>query len=110
MVEKIKKLYKEWRGVAPLSAVRLTGDGSNRVYFRLSSQDDTVIGVVGTSADENRVFVTKLENFSLYINKRTPQTVAIAKSAVIIYFLFRTSEIISCLFKSEIFLSYMDGY
>lgn len=63
MVEKIKKLYKEWRGVAPLSAVRLTGDGSNRVYFRLSSEDDTVIGVVGTSAGENRVFVALADAF-----------------------------------------------
>ena len=57
MVQIIKNLYKEWAGTDPLSTVRLTGDGSNRVYYRLSSDKGSVIGAVGTSADENRAFV-----------------------------------------------------
>ena len=63
MVEKVKDLYKEWAGVALQSAVRLTGDGSNRVYYRLSSAEGSVIGAVGTSAEENRAFVALADAF-----------------------------------------------
>ena len=47
----------------PKSVVRLTGDGSNRVYYRLSSDCGTVIGVVGTSVEENRAFVALADAF-----------------------------------------------
>ena len=63
MVAKIKGLYKEWAGKAPLSTVRLTGDGSNRVYYRLSSDEGSVIGAVGTSAEENGAFVALADAF-----------------------------------------------
>ena len=59
MIDKLKNIYKEWAGAAPQSVVRLTGDGSNRVYYRLSSGEGTVIGVVGTSVEENRAFVAQ---------------------------------------------------
>ena len=48
----------------PVSTVRLTGDGSNRVYYRLSSDDGSVIGAVGTSAEENRAFVALADAFA----------------------------------------------
>lgn len=41
----------------PQSVVRLTGDGSNRVYYRLSANGSSVIGVAGTSVEENRAFI-----------------------------------------------------
>ncbi len=47
----------------PASTVRLTGDGSNRVYYRLSSDDGSVIGAVGISAEENRAFVALADAF-----------------------------------------------
>lgn len=64
MVQNLKNLYKEWAGVMPVSTVRLTGDGSNRVYYRLSSDDGSVIGAVGTSAEENRAFVALADAFA----------------------------------------------
>ena len=63
MVEKVKELYKEWAGVAPLSIVRLTGDGSNRVYYRVFSDAGSVVGAVGTSVEENRAFVALADAF-----------------------------------------------
>ena len=57
MTDVIKVLYKEKFGVAPQSVVRLTGDGSNRVYYRMSSCETSVIAAVGTSVEENRAFV-----------------------------------------------------
>lgn len=64
MLKKIKELYKGWAGTAPLSTVRLTGDGSNRVYYRLSSDEGSVIGAVGTSVEENRAFVALADAFA----------------------------------------------
>ena len=55
-MEKLKELYKDRFGCEPLSIVRLTGDGSNRVYYRMSGVVD-VIGAVGTSVEENRAFI-----------------------------------------------------
>ena len=55
-MERLKELYKEKFGSEPQSVVRLTGDGSNRVYYRMTGVAD-VIGVAGTSVEENRVFI-----------------------------------------------------
>ena len=60
----IKDLYKSAFGQSPQSIVRLTGDGSNRVYYRLSSGDSSMIGAVGTSSDENRAFVALARAFA----------------------------------------------
>ena len=55
-MEKLKNLYNNEFGSEPQSVVRLTGDGSNRVYYRMIGVAD-VIGVVGTSVEENRAFI-----------------------------------------------------
>ena len=55
-MEKLKNLYKREFGREPQSVVRLTGDGSNRVYYRMAGVAD-VMGAVGTSVEENRAFI-----------------------------------------------------
>ena len=58
-MERLSELYQLWRGNSPANVVKLAGEGSNRVYYRLSGSDDsTVIGVVGTSRDENHAFIS----------------------------------------------------
>lgn len=48
----------------PESAERLAGAGSNRQYYRFTAEDgSTVIGVVGTSRDENHAFVYLAQHF-----------------------------------------------
>ena len=59
------KLYKEWSGVEPAMAEQLPVAGSNRVYYRMTAQDgSTVVGVIGTSRDENHAFVYLCKHFT----------------------------------------------
>ena len=77
-MEKLIELYTEWHGSAPVSTERIAGAGSNREYYRLTDEDGrTVVGVVGTSRDENHAFVYLAEHFA----KRqlpVPQILAVA--------------------------------
>ena len=57
-MENLLKLYIKTFGKTPSDIQKLTGAGSNRQYYRLAgSATGDVIGVVGTSVDENRAFV-----------------------------------------------------
>ncbi len=57
-MKKIEELYQRYRGVAATSCRRLTAAGSHRVYYRLQEPDGgSVIGVQGTSVEENNAFV-----------------------------------------------------
>ncbi len=58
-------LYKEWAGREPAGVEKLPGAGSNRTYSRLTSIDGrTVIGVVGTSREENETFIYLAGHFT----------------------------------------------
>ena len=63
-MEKLKDLYIKTYGSEPLSVVRLTGDGSNRVYYRIAGVV-SVMGVVGTSMEENRAFIALSKAFKV---------------------------------------------
>lgn len=63
-MEKLIKLYTEWSGAEPVSTEKLAGAGSNRQYYRFTTEDGTtVVGVVGTSRDENHAFIYLAEHF-----------------------------------------------
>ena len=64
MSEVLKSLYVDRYGGEPLSVTKLSGAGSNRVYYRLCGCDTSVIGVVGTSVEENRAFVALAKVFA----------------------------------------------
>ena len=64
MSENIKKLFVCKYSAEPSSVVKLSGAGSNRVYYRLYGDCFSVIGVVGTSVDENRAFVALSKAFA----------------------------------------------
>ena len=38
-MEKLIKLYTEWSGAEPVSTEQLAGAGSNRQYYRFTSED-----------------------------------------------------------------------
>lgn len=61
----LSKLYAEVKGVLPAKVDELPSSGSNRRYFRLSGNDgaDSLIGVVGTSLEENRAFIYMADHF-----------------------------------------------
>lgn len=64
MTENLKKLFIDKFGTEPLSVVKLSGAGSNRVYYRMYGDAGVVIGVVGTSIEENRAFVALAKAFA----------------------------------------------
>ncbi len=61
-MEDVRNLYIEKFGCAPQSVVRLTGDGSNRAYYRVSGMV-SAMAAVGTSVDENRAFIALSKAF-----------------------------------------------
>ena len=65
-MEQLVNLYSSWAGEEPASVVKLPGQGSNRQYFRFVKQDgSSVIGVIGTSRDENHSFIYMSRHFTL---------------------------------------------
>lgn len=56
------RLYAEYTGSSPDNIVLLSGSGSNRKYYRLSSGGYSIIGVSGRDARENRAFMALSEH------------------------------------------------
>ena len=64
-MEKLVELYDMWHNSMPVNTVRLAGAGSNRAYYRLfDGEGNSVVGVVGTSRDENHAFIYLSEHFT----------------------------------------------
>ncbi len=64
-MNRLVQLYTTWAGEAPAQVEKLASQGSNREYYRLTGQDgDTVIGVVGTSQEEDHAFVYLANHFT----------------------------------------------
>ena len=65
-MQQLLNLYRQWKGTAPASTERLAGAGSNRAYYRLRAADgqQTVIGCVGTSSEENHAFIALSRHFA----------------------------------------------
>ncbi|MBP5257349.1 MAG: phosphotransferase [Prevotella sp.] len=64
-MEKLLQLYQQWNGNNPKDVEQLPGAGSNRTYYRLTSQEGvSVIGVIGTSRDENHAFIGLSQHFT----------------------------------------------
>ncbi len=78
-MELLRNLFKECYGQEPLSMVPITGAGSNRAYYRIVGKEgESVIGVVGTSSDENNSFIYLADHF----RKRklpVPRVIAVSK-------------------------------
>lgn len=65
-MEKLIELYKAWKGEEPSRLELIAGAGSNRIYYRMyDAIGGTVIGVIGTSRDENRAFMYLAKHFAL---------------------------------------------
>ncbi len=57
-MQKLLDLYHSWSGAAPSGVEPLQAAGSNRKYYRLTGDDgSSVIGVIGTSRDEDHAFI-----------------------------------------------------
>ena len=64
-MQKLIELYRQWKGAEPANVSQIPGGGSNRTYFRLTDQNgQSVVGVIGTSRDEDHAFIYLTEHFS----------------------------------------------
>ena len=59
----LAELFEKQTGTKPISEVQLTVSGSNRKYYRLANKKISLIGVVGTSIEENRAFISMALHF-----------------------------------------------
>lgn len=65
MQDTLLSLYKTCTGQTPAQIAELPSSGSNRRYFRLSAADgSSLIGVIGTSKQENNAFLYMAHHFA----------------------------------------------
>ncbi|MEO7393340.1 MAG: RNase adapter RapZ [Chitinophagaceae bacterium] len=57
LVESISFLYKNWKGIEPVTIDLLPQSGSERRYFRLHGNDGSIIGTYGANIKENDTFI-----------------------------------------------------
>ena len=77
-MQQLINLYIKWKGHEPKDIEKLQGQGSNRQYFRLWDADGSrVIGVIGTSRDENHAFIYLARHFA---TRKLPEPKIIAVS------------------------------
>lgn len=63
MTQSLRQLFLSYTGQAADEQVELSASGSNRRYFRLTNAEHSIIGVQGTSADENEAFLYMAKHF-----------------------------------------------
>ena len=64
-MQQLVELYKKWSGEEPQRVDKLPGAGSNREYYRIvGAGGRSVVGVVGTSRDEDHAFIYLARHFS----------------------------------------------
>ena len=68
MLKKLTQLYREYTHSEPISIEEIPQSGSNRKYYRFHSSEDspykTLIGVIGSSFEENNTFIYLTEHFN----------------------------------------------
>lgn len=65
MSQSLAQLFQQHTGFMPDEITQLSASGSNRRYFRIKGNDQSVIGVQGTSEAENAAFIYMAEHFRL---------------------------------------------
>lgn len=63
IVASLQALYKKWKKTEPLSIDLLQQSGSDRRYFRLHGNEETVIGTYGMNVKENETFIYFTNHF-----------------------------------------------
>lgn len=62
-MDELENLFRQYTTEKILSKEELSASGSNRRYFRLESKNTSVIGVSGTSIEENNAFLYMADHF-----------------------------------------------
>ncbi|MFZ4520358.1 MAG: RapZ C-terminal domain-containing protein [Bacteroidales bacterium] len=59
----LKNLFTRWSGREAVSITRLPGSGSYRIYYRLQSEQETVLGAYNEDIRENEAFISFTNHF-----------------------------------------------
>ena len=62
-MNELETLFQQHTNEKLLSKEELSASGSNRRYFRMESKKSSVIGVEGTSVEENKAFIEMANHF-----------------------------------------------
>ena len=62
-MNELETLFMQFTGEEALTSTELSASGSNRKYFRIAGKSNTVIGVEGTSVEENNAFIQMAKHF-----------------------------------------------
>ncbi len=62
-MNELETLFLQFTGEEALTSTELSASGSNRKYFRIAGKSNTVIGVEGTSVEENNAFIQMAKHF-----------------------------------------------
>ena len=63
MIDAVSQLYQEWNGKAPERLEVLPQSGSERRYFRLHENGNSIIGTYGANIKENETFIYFSKHF-----------------------------------------------
>jgi aminoglycoside/choline kinase family phosphotransferase len=63
LIDAVKNLYTEWKGIEPVSIDVLPISGSERRYFRVHEKNRSIIGTYGANVKENESFIYFSETF-----------------------------------------------
>jgi len=63
-MKSLQNIYESHYGCKPAEICRLSGGGSAREYYRLSSEAGAAVGVIGPDVRENRTFVSLARAFA----------------------------------------------
>ncbi len=81
-MQQLIALYTSFTGEAPKSVETITGSGSNRQYIRFTSAEGrSLIGVVGTSLEENRAFCHLSDHFT-HKHLPVPRVLAVSEDGL----------------------------
>lgn len=77
-MNELESLFRQHTNEKILSKEELSASGSNRRYFRIESKKTSIIGVEGTSIEENKAFIEMSNHFA---KKALPVPQVLAQSA-----------------------------
>lgn len=80
-MDKLRNLFESYTGQKVSDTEELNSSGSNRRYFRLKGGNISIIGVIGTSREENNAFIRLSAHF-LSKGIKVPKVLAVSEDGM----------------------------
>ena len=77
-MKELSQLFEQYTGCSPKRSIPISGSGSNRKYYRLEGNNISLIGVKGTSLEENNAFIALSKHFKKQ-ELNVPEVVSVSK-------------------------------